>query len=281
MNNFVIKPSELSTINLPYLDVAVETILSPFLASKLITIITTYADISKKVDTQKMISIFLNGIPGQFSPLPKAFIEVAKKAFPDCSTCLDKSLQASVQPLKDATILGDNDERKLMILTRLYFCHKTKQDEAEIKIKHLNVDSAFLEEVREYNRNESREFTNKIVGIDIVERCNYITDKRRCHSYVFGQEPWFTGEHLLFGSPDLVLTHLKSKNLNLVAKAVPKAIVIYCRPNKVTHYGRVESVDSEGNITVVSKFGEQNIYRHRPELVPYIYGTQVFFLVKV
>lgn len=276
MNNYIIK-NELSSVNIPYLDTSfgtLETILKTHhFKSETITLIAEYAEISEKVDTIKMIDIFLKGC-GDFPSLSSDFIEKTKKQFPDCVTCLDSS--TTTTPIK--SFVGESNERKLMIIARLYFKHKIDRDWEAHKLIVPKARSDAFQSIVDQNEYESKEFINKITGIQILYRGNYKKDKLVCHTYVFGHEKWYKEEiNNFFNSPDKIIKLLQGKKYTLQATPEPGFIAVYFRLNEVTHYGIVDSVDSDGNVTLISKFGENNLHRHRTELVPYIYGTQLLY----
>ncbi len=265
-----IKPSSLLAQELPYF-MQMREGLYAHLNPPLISLIADYAGIPRKINTDKMIALFLEGP----SPLLSKF-EIAAAAA-DSPNYLSFLTKCQLQkPMKGATVLKISQEKILMVFANLYLCLQANK-----KLEELNTtfDTDLGKNVARVYGKEYRNFPLGIQGIDIIEK------RQRdliCHNFVFRNEPWFdsVGSHSsLFTRPELAAQFLESKGYFKLKTAIPKATVMYCTAIKTTHYGIVDSIE-KGIVMVRSKFGPSHVYRHRLELVPYIYGHQVFFFSK-
>lgn len=216
-----------------------------------------------KLDTKAMIDIFLRSIP-------KEIIEKEKKAFPYSLTCLDEKLKP--KKLIRATTLKNSDTRKLMALTRLYFSCKI--------VKECELNPQKEKEIFTNNLKELSEFMDHIDGVDLMAQSE--NADIRSADFVFSSEPWFRKEAKKLSGPIVgVLQFLQEKKYTLKTKPQKGAIAVYCRAeNKTaTHYGVVQSVEKNGDVKVLSKFGTNPVYLHLAEAVHYIHGNQIFYLI--
>lgn len=109
--------------------------------------------------------------------------------------------------------------------------------------------------------------------VDAIPSCI----REDCFIYVFKDEPWFK-EHVLTSDRLIdVVQFLQDKGYKVAAEPQSGQIVLYCLNGDVKHYGKVVRLEN-GDSIVRSKFGSQNVNEHPLELVPYDYGTEVFFL---
>jgi hypothetical protein len=216
-----------------------------------------------KLDTKATIALFLRSIP-------KEIIEREKRAFPYSFTCLDENLRP--EKLIGATTLKDSDTRKLMVLTRLYFTCKS--------VKECELNPQKEEEILTNNLKELSEFMDHIDGVDLMAQSKNADILSA--DFVFSSESWFPKEAKQLSGPIAgVLQFLKEKKYTLTTKPQEGAIAVYCRAeNKTaTHYGIVQSVEKNGDVKILSKFGTNPVYLHLAEAVHYIHGNQIFYLI--
>lgn len=97
------------------------------------------------------------------------------------------------------------------------------------------------------------ESVTEISGISLVELSSDRPEGEDCFGYVFGQDP------------SEELDRLISEGVN--SSHVAGAIAFYFHEGHLAHIGVAES---DGMVR--SKWGEGHVYKHRPHLVPSVYG---------
>ena len=123
-----------------------------------------------------------------------------------------------------------------------------------------------------------------------------------CDYFVFQNEPWYQAmrtqdlyQDFLMGillNPKVLPYLIEQQKYTRVEVPRHGDIVIYFtregssyvqaeeNPPTPTHFGRVTSVDKNGDVFIKSKFGGQYLYEHSLELVYPAYGNEYVFLRK-
>jgi len=105
-------------------------------------------------------------------------------------------------------------------------------------------------------------------GIDILEREPLVTPIQVvCYDIIFFHELWYTDkvgmvfqDHSTVAVLDFLVT---LKRYKVSQRPERGNIVVFSHGNLAVHYAVIESVDADGNFTLISKFGEYHVFRHR------------------
>jgi hypothetical protein len=178
-----------------------------------------------------------------------------------------------------ATLLKTTAERTVIALAYLLciFC------DYAVEITYKGDDRAIVHELLDAPTPDLFDFFDRVHGMDIVERCDFRTDARRCHTFVFSGEAWFSkdfAQENFYQKPFTeTLTFLQSQGYSLSTTPAKGQVVVYCDEQYPNHFGKIDEVDEQGNVIVLSKHGLGNIYRHRVENMIYQFGFQYYCLI--
>lgn len=226
-------------------------------------LISQYATGAKTVETKRMIQWFQNAIP---SPEVTRF----RLLWPCVVPCLDPISKENWPSVPEASIhLEKTPERELAAWASMFFAYRDREFRNG------------LEEGEEAENDSSKyfQFFNRISEVSLVESCNPKSDKRLCHTYVFGHLSWYKAPNPLgLGRPpEEVVEFLLSKGFFRGDELLVGQAVIYHNKTKTNHYAKVVRI-FRGDAIVRSKLGRQNIFEHPMEVVPHHYGNSVTIL---
>jgi hypothetical protein len=236
---------------------------------------TLISDYVGKVDTQLMISNLLSGIPNRLARFEPVDIQHAQADDPDSLGWLSGTVPKAAP---GAILLKMTAERKLTALSYL-FCN---YHDVRAAVTYQGPDRAIAIKLLQNEPCEPYEFFDRIQGTDIVERCDFRTNAQLCHTFVFSEEIWFSEpfvQRYFYRQPfTQTLEFLEKKGYRRAATPAKGQIVMYCDHQYPHHFAKVDEVDAQGDVIVVSKHGQQHIYRHRIENAIARFGFQYFCL---
>lgn len=219
-----------------------------------------------QVETQAMSQFIVDTIPS-------TAIMNFKADHGDVSSCFDEAPYEKDEIFPHSTPLKNTPERRLVALAAAYFGYKNYEHKMGLKREeHALMDS---------NNQEYYDFLGRIPGITIIKSCGAGTDDRVSRMITFGQSDWYLTINpitTLHAEPKKVLRFLQKKGYTKTTQPAPGQIVVYHTRTKTEHFGKIAEIDKDGQIMVISKFGQSHFYKHRIELTQFHYGNSVTFL---